>query len=83
MSMATLPTASVIACNTDATCLYVQRGSASRTPGINGVAVINADGRYRVEGERSVEHEPANTRLPDPNALQEKFYWCTVTPIDD
>ena len=25
--------------------------------------------------------QTANTELPHPNALQEKFYWCTVTPI--
>jgi hypothetical protein len=24
--------------------------------------------------------QTAYPRLPDPNALQEKFYWCTVTP---
>jgi hypothetical protein len=42
-----LPRASVIAYNTDATGVYVPRGSASRTPRINGVAVTNADGWYR------------------------------------
>lgn len=42
-----LPKASVIAYNTDATGLYVPRGSASRTPQINAVAVTNADGWYR------------------------------------
>lgn len=42
-----LPTASVIAYNTDANGLYVPRGSTSRTPRINAVAVTNADGWYR------------------------------------
>jgi protocatechuate 3,4-dioxygenase beta subunit len=42
-----LPKASVIAYNTDATGLYVPRGSTSRTPRINAVAVTNADGWYR------------------------------------
>lgn len=42
-----LPKASVIAYNTDATGLYVPRGSTSRTPRIRGVAVTNADGWYR------------------------------------
>lgn len=42
-----LPNASVIAYSTDATGLYVPRGSTSRTPRINGVAVTNADGWYR------------------------------------
>jgi protocatechuate 3,4-dioxygenase beta subunit len=42
-----LPKASVIAYNTDATGLYVPRGSESRSPRINGVAVTNADGWYR------------------------------------
>lgn len=27
--------------------------------------------------------EPTRRLLPHPNALQEKFYWCTVTPIAD
>jgi protocatechuate 3,4-dioxygenase beta subunit len=42
-----LPKASVIAYNTDATGLYVPRGSERRTPRISGVAVTNADGWYR------------------------------------
>ncbi|MBL8764282.1 MAG: hypothetical protein JNM07_08430 [Phycisphaerae bacterium] len=42
-----LPKASVIAYNTDATGRYVPRGSTSRTPRINAVAVTDADGWYR------------------------------------
>lgn len=42
-----LPKDSVIAYSTDAAGLYVPRGSASRTPRINAVAVTNADGWYR------------------------------------
>lgn len=47
-----LPKASVIAYNTDATGLYVPRGSTSRTPRINAVAVTNADGWYRFRSIR-------------------------------
>lgn len=42
-----LSKASVIAYNTDATGRYVPRGSESRTPRIRGVAVTDAEGRYR------------------------------------
>ncbi len=42
-----LPKASVIAYNTDATGLYVPRGSKTRTPRIRGVAITDADGWYR------------------------------------
>jgi len=42
-----LAKASVIAYNTDATGLYVPRGSTSRTPRLRAVAVTNDDGWYR------------------------------------
>lgn len=42
-----LPKAAVIAYNTDATGLYVPRGSSSRTPRIRAVAVTNDHGWYR------------------------------------
>jgi hypothetical protein len=33
-----------------------------------------------ITGNRVSAQQTAYPRLPDPNALQEKFYWCTVTP---
>jgi hypothetical protein len=47
----------------------------------HGVGACRPCQYLSILGNRLAAQQTAYSRLPDPNAFQEKFYWCTVTPI--